>query len=76
MTKTINRTFTVKTGKELIADYENRTFEEREVTIFDSELVPPNVRIESVVTIRASMPVDKFFELADKKVIGEQQAVE
>ena len=72
MKKTINRTFTIRTGKELVPDYENRTFEEKEVTIFDSETVPPNVHINSVSIVRASMPADKFFELADKKVIGEQ----
>lgn len=76
MVKTVNRTFTVKTGKQLIPDYENRTFEEKEVTIFDSDALPPNVHVESVTVIRASMPVDKFFELADKKVVGEQQGIE
>ena len=76
MVKTVNRTFTVKTGIQLVPDYENRTFEEKDFTIFDNDTVPPNVQVDSVTVIRASMPVDKFFELADKKIIEVKQGIE
>lgn len=70
MKKTINRTFLVKTGKQLVPNYETRSFDEQDVTFFDKEPVPENVRIDSVATIRATMPLEKFFVLADKKEVG------
>ena len=75
MKKTINRTFLVKTGKELVPNFDSRTFEEKSVTFFDNDPVPENVMIESVATVRASMPLDKFFEIADKKTIGVQEII-
>lgn len=72
MKKTINRTFLVKTGKQLVPNYETRSFDEQDVTYFDNEPIPENVRVDSIATIRASMPLEKFFELADKKEVGQQ----
>lgn len=72
MKKTINRTFLVKTGKQLVPNFENRSFDEKDITIFDNEPIPENVRVDSIATIRASMPLEKFFELADKKEVGQQ----
>ena len=74
MKKTINRTFLVKTGKQLVPNFENRSFEEKDITVFDNDPIPENARMDSIVSIRASMPVDKFFELADKKEVGQQLA--
>ena len=71
MIKKINRTVKVTTGKQLVPNYENRCFEEKEVTLLDCDVVPENVRVENICTVRASMPLEKFFELADKKELKE-----
>ena len=66
MKKYVNRTFVVKTGKQLIPDYDNRTFTEKEVTFFDNDKIPDNVTIESETTVKVRMEQDKFFELGEK----------
>ena len=72
MIKTINRTIKVTTGKQLVPNYENRCFDEKEVTLLDCDNVPEDVHVENICVVRASMPLEKFFELADKKEVGGQ----
>ena len=71
MKKTINRTFIVKTGKQLIPDFENRSFDEKEITLFDNDPIPENASIDRVITVKASMPLDEFFDKAVKTVVSE-----
>ena len=70
MKKTINRTFIVKEGRKLVPNDETRSFDEQHVTIFDNEPVPENVQIESTTKIRATMPLETFFDLAEKHIIS------
>ena len=69
MKKTVNRTVIVKTGKMLTPDYENRTFEEKQVTFFDDEKVPDNVTIESEEKVKVTMPLEDFFNNGEKKSV-------
>ena len=75
MKKTINRTVKVTTGKQLVPNYENRCFDEKEVTLLDCDKVPENVHAENTCMVRASMPLEQFFELANKSVVGQQEAM-
>lgn len=75
MKKTINRTVKVTTGKQLVPNYENRRFDEKEVTLLDCDKVPENVHVEHVCMVRASMPLEQFFELANKLVVGQQEDI-
>ena len=69
MKKTVNRTVLVKTGKMLTPDYENLTFEEKEVTFFDDEKVPDNVTIESEEKVKVTMTLEDFFNYGEKKSV-------
>ena len=66
MKKTINRTIKVTTGKQLVPNYENRCFDEKEVTLLDCDKIPDNVHVDSISWVRASMPLEQFFEMAEK----------
>lgn len=66
MKKTINRTIKVIKGKQLIPNYENRCFDEKEVTLLDCDKIPDNMHVDGITWVRASMPLEKFFELAEK----------
>ena len=75
MKKTINRTVKVTTGKQLVPNYENRCFDEKEVTILDCDKVPDNVHVETTCIVRASMPLEQFFELANKTMVAQKQEI-
>lgn len=75
MKKTVNRTFLVKTGKQLVPNFENRSFEEKDITVFDNDPIPENTRIDRVTTVRATMPLDEFFDKAVKTVVSEAEFI-
>ena len=73
MQKYITRTFNVKTGVKLEPDYQNKCFREVAVTLIDEETPPSDVHIDEENIIKVRMPLNDFFNLGEKIVIGKQE---
>lgn len=69
MQKYITRTFEVTTGKKMVPNFQNMTFEEQEVTLIDPEEIPHDVVVTEQHTVKARMPLETFFGNAEKIVL-------
>lgn len=65
--KKINRTFRVREGYALEADFSEKQFKEIPFTVLDDEPLPNNATVTRDYLVYASMPVHAFFDVASKK---------
>ena len=69
MQKYITRTFDVTNGKKMVPDFLTMTFQEQEVTLIDPEEIPHDVVVTEQHTIKARMPLETFFQNAEKIIV-------
>ena len=65
--KKINRTFRVREGVTVRADYANKTFTEEPFVCLDEEPIPENAVVNRDYLVYASMPIHDFYSAATKK---------
>ncbi len=65
--KKINRTFRVREGYALEADFFKQEFKKTPFVLLDDEPLPDNSTVTADYLVYASMPVHAFFDAASKK---------
>lgn len=65
--KKVNRTFRVREGYALQADFSEKQFKEIPFLVLDDEPLPENATVTRDYLAYASMPVHAFFDAASKK---------